>query len=176
MMTVHVTGRSVDRGRFCQLANQVQSLFRFGLWDTSGPRLSFTEGRGLLLFTATRDGISVSLGQGAGVSWYAGIEHDRFLFICALLGLTTWKILTLNPLLVPEDLLHPESDTCLFASRTNRQGYTLLFDRFDKPSICPGCIAFYRCLGAEPEIDLLLAVLSNAGDYGFGLRPNPRKN
>lgn len=176
MIAVHVAGTSVDLRRFCRFADQAQSRFRFGFRETGDVALSFVADESQELFTVTREGIAVSSGQSAGISWYAGIEHERFLLICSLLGLTTWRTLSLNPILKLEDLHHPESDVCLFAPRAHRQDYALLFDRFDQLTICPGCIDFFRCLGAEPEIDALLTVLNRVGDGGREPPPSPRKN
>ncbi len=149
----------MDLRRFCRFADQAQSRFRFQLGKTGGISLLFVADESHELFSVMRDGITVSSGQSAGISRYAGIEHERFLLICTLLGLTAWRTLSLNPDLILEDLQHPESNACLFAPRAHRQDYALLFDRFDQPAICPGCIDFYRCLGVELEIDALLTVL-----------------
>ncbi len=94
-------------------------------------------------------GIQVFIDQAEGLCMYAGLSVASFYLLGTLLGLTQWRALMLNPLLVEEDFRHARPSKCLFAVQEEKCGYALVLE---KPFICTGCIEFYCCLGAEKEI------------------------
>jgi len=95
----------------------------------------------------------VSTDQAKGIALFAGIAIENYVRVCAVLGLTQWRALELNPMLVVEDFVHTEPGDCLFVRRAYKPDYAIALER---PVICPGCIEFYRCLGAEREIGAAL--------------------
>jgi hypothetical protein len=112
--------------------------------------ISAERGRGVLLSTF----------QIEGLCRYAGLNAGSYLLLCTLLGATQWRALLLNPMLVAEDFRHGPPCNCLFAEQHNKQEFALLLE---SPQICSGCVDFYRCLGAEREIEMLLNYLDTLG-------------
>lgn len=159
MIPVFVTGASQNTSGLIQLSQRVQKCFFFTRQPRSeAVRLQVTDSPGNDLFQADRaTGVTISTWQSEGISRYAHLPCDAYLLVCSLLGLTQWRALTLNPLLVEEDFIHGTPSTCLFSSRPFKQDYALLFE---EPHVCSGCLAFLRCLGAEPEVEALLQALS----------------
>lgn len=154
MIPVFVTGFGRDTERFIQLGEHVQERFSFTQRPHSGAvRLRIADSRGNSLFWACRErGVTLSAWQSEGICHYTGLGRDAFFLVCSLLGLTQWQALVLNPLLVEEDFGHGTPSTCLFSTRPFKQDYALLFE---EPRVCGGCLAFFRCLGAEPEVEAL---------------------
>ncbi len=103
-----------------------------------------------------RRGVVVSTWQSEGICLYAGIERGDYLLLCTLLGLTQWQALDINPILVAEDFEHPAPSRCLFSTLPVKQDYALLFE---EPHVCPTCLQFYRCLGAEMSVMALQQAL-----------------
>ena len=101
-------------------------------------------------------GVTLSLWQSTGICRYAGISRSTYLTLCGLLGISQWSALDSNPLLRPEDLLHPPKANCLFATPGDIESFALLLE---DPWICPGCVDFYHCLGADREVVALLDAL-----------------
>lgn len=101
-------------------------------------------------------GVTLSMWQSEGICGYAGISQSDYLTLCGLLGISQWSALNLNPLLRPEDLLHPPEANCLFATQRGIEYFALLLE---DPCVCPGCVDFYHCLGADGEVVALLDVV-----------------
>lgn len=109
-----------------------------------------TECEGDIPFSVGREsGVTISTFQLGGIARFANVEEGIYLAICALLGLTQWRALALNPLLKVEDFDHPEDEHCLFRSKQPVHDYTLLLEA---PRVCTGCRDFYHSLGADSEI------------------------
>ena len=103
-------------------------------------------------------------GKARASARYAGISQSAYLILCGLLGISQWSVLNLNPLLRPEDLMHPQASNCLFVRPDGIQNFALLLE---EPRVCRGCVDFYHCLGADSEVIALLdilAVLDRASD------------
>lgn len=97
-------------------------------------------------------GIRISTYQREGICTYAGLENGTFLLLCALLGTTQWRTLSLNPLLIAEDFEHGPPCNCLFSRRQCKEDFAIALEN---PEVCGSCLAFYRCLGAERDVDTL---------------------
>jgi len=146
--------------KFQSLARQVQSRFLFvkGL-QPLGPSLQVVGWPMPRPFLVDRrQGVVVTTWQGEGLCSYARLELEEYLLLCALQGLTQWRALQLNPLLIEEDLNHHVPPLCLFAVPPTTQEYALLLE---EPQICRGCLQFYCCLGAEEEIRVVQQVIDH---------------
>ncbi|MCL4694412.1 MAG: hypothetical protein KJ060_18120 [Candidatus Hydrogenedentes bacterium] len=120
-------------------------------------RLFITDDRDPRLFRIDSDrGVLVSTYESDGICRYAGMGRNDYFRLCALLGKIQWTVLQLNPLLVEEDFSHVSPSPCLYAPRPFKQDFALALEN---PQICPGCLDFYRCLGAETEILALRMLL-----------------
>jgi hypothetical protein len=102
-------------------------------------------------------GVVVSTWDSAGVCQYTGIAIDNYLLIAGLLALSQWRVLWRNRLLQLDDLNHPKDVRCVFAGPHSVQEFALLLD---PPVICPGCVDFYHCLGADSELIALRNVIT----------------
>lgn len=133
-----------------------------------GPALRLTHARIRGLFVLSPfGGLTVSTDQADGIAHFAGIAPHRYLQVCAALGLTQWRTLDLNPMLVAEDLVHTEPGDCLFARRAFKSDYALAFER---PSVCFGCIEFYHCLGADREVATAVELVRTLHAPAAGVR------
>jgi len=122
------------------------------------PRLLLTERRLPEPFRVYPDrGVVVSTWDSAGVCQYTGIAIDNYLLIAGLLALSQWRVLWRNRLLQLDDLHHPKDVRCVFAGPHSVQEFALLLD---PPVICPGCVDFYHCLGADSELIALRNVIA----------------
>jgi len=159
MIEVSVSGPAEEIAQLKALGNKSQARFRFTLQLNAGavPLELRQKLRSGLLNVSRHRGVLVSLDQSEGISHYAGIPRDLYVLCCSVLGLVYWRVLALNPLLVWEDLLVREGPECLCAARTTLQEYALAFER---PWVCPACLEFFRCTGAEFETAALQEVLS----------------
>lgn len=101
-------------------------------------------------------GIRISTYQREGICTYTGLDNGTYLLLCTLLGATQWRTLALNPLLVAEDFHHGPVCRCLFSHQPCKEDFALVLE---EPGVCPSCVAFYRCLGVEREVDSLLRFL-----------------
>ncbi|MCX5770027.1 MAG: hypothetical protein NTZ09_07120 [Candidatus Hydrogenedentes bacterium] len=161
MIDVYVSGPAEDVAQLEVLGNKIQGRFRFsGEPKPGAARVQLLRAvRGGLLSVTRAGGVLVSLDQSEGISLYAGIPRSLYMLICVVLGLVYWRVLELNPLLIWEDLFVREDPECLCAARGTVQEYALAFER---PWICPACLEFLRCTGAEPETAALQDVLAHA--------------
>ncbi len=98
---------------------------------------------------STERGVTLSMWQCEGICAYAGISQSAYLTLLGLLGISQWSALKSNPLLEPEDLIHPAGAKCLFATQEGIENFAL---QLEDPSVCPGCIDFYHCRGADIEV------------------------
>ncbi len=105
----------------------------------------------------TRRGVTLSMWQSEGISRYAGISQNTYLVLCGLLGISQWSVLNSNPLMRPEDLMHPQASRCLFVRPDGIQNFALFLE---EPRVCQGCVDFYHCLGADSEVTALLDALA----------------
>lgn len=123
------------------------------------PRLLLTERRLPEPFRVYPDrGVVVSTWESAEVCQYTGIAIDSYLLIAGLLALSQWRVLWRNRLLQLDDLHHPKGVRCVFAGPHSVQEFALLLD---PPVICPGCVDFYHCLGADSELVALRNVIAD---------------
>lgn len=168
-IAVSVEGGGVDWQRFAQLAREAQKRFRFIRGQPGDVSLRISDKPSRSLFVAERvEGVSVSTWQIEGICRYAGLEREAFFLTCGLVGLTCWRALTLNPLLISEDLWHREAGRCLFSRQTYREDYALVFEN---PEVCPGCRDFFRCLCVESEV----FALQQALDFLFPMEARPER-
>lgn len=140
-----------DATRFIDVANGHQSRFQFGLpsgsptWNLVITQISMDT---LYVLDSSR-GVIVSTWQYGSVARCVGLSSNEFLLLCSLSGLIQLRCLEMNPLLIPEDLLHCTSSTCLFAVKQSKTQFLL---NSEVPKLCRSCRAFYGCLGLELEI------------------------
>ncbi len=121
--------------------------------DQSAPRIRITEEALPAPFLVDLEhGIRVTERSSEAISRYLGVDEGTYLALCALLGLTQWRALKRNDDLQPEDFLHRTEYRCLFAH--HEPGTHALL--FENPAVCPGCVDFYRALGADTELLALL--------------------
>lgn len=139
-------------------AAALQSRFRFAPSPQHDVNLWVTDALALRPFRVEPPSdVVVSTWQQEGICLYAGVDPEVYVLTCGLLGLVQWRALYLNELLREEDLVHSGDHACLYSVRDSMEEYALLFD---EPRVCPGCIAFYRCLGAEAEVEALLSAVA----------------
>lgn len=112
----------------------------------------------VLAYVEREQGVRISTCQREGICTYTGLDRGAYLLLCALLGTTQWRTLGMNPLLIPEDFHHGAVCKCLFSHQVCREDFALILE---EPEVCSNCIAFYRCLGAERDVDSLLSFLNS---------------
>ena len=152
-----------DTIRFVRLANGVQDRFRFSGEEGNEQAVSvrITETPSDDLFGADRHGgVTISAWQSDGICHYLGIQRESYFVVASMLGLTHWITLVRHPMLIAEDLIHESPGRCIFAKARTIQDYCLLLE---SPHVCNDCLDFYRCLGAELEIEALLRALRRLG-------------
>lgn len=166
---VCVAASPQDTGALVRLANTTQDRFSFGdrLRKEVIPVRIAAKPCNALFEVSLRSGITISAWQADGICRYLNITRAVYFLVSSLLGLTQWRTLQQNPLLIEEDLMHEVPQNCLFANQSHIQNYALLLER---PYICADCIEFYRCMGAEPEIEALLQTLSYLDSLQESLR------
>lgn len=168
MIDVHLTTAPSDRATPEQFAISLERYFRCQPAERAQmvqlPRLHLTPERLPEPFRVSPDrGVVVSTWDSDGVCAYTGIRVDRYVLISSLLALSQWRVLQRNPLLRIEDLIHPAGVRCVFGEQKSVQDFALLLD---PPVICPGCVDFYHCLGADTELIALREVIAEAGTHG----------
>ncbi len=151
LVNVILERSTFDPTELIDMAKRLQSRFEFGL-STGCPtrNLFITEVpmNALYVLDPSR-GVTVSAWQCGPIARCIGLSSDEFLLLCSLSGLVQLLCLELNPLLIPEDLLHRMPSTCLFAIKQSR---TQLLLSSEVPRICHLCRDFYGWLGLGPEI------------------------
>jgi len=167
MMNVHVSGSPEDTLALMRVARLHEIGFTFSDEMTAGVApIHITDNTDSSLVCVDRlRGIRISTYQREGICTYTGFDNGTYLLICALLGTTQWRTLDLNPLLVSEDFHHGPICKCLFSHQACKEDFALALDH---PEVCPSCLAFYRCLGAEPDVDRLTMFLRS---YQTALSP-----
>jgi len=158
MMNVHVSGPSEDTLALIRVARLHEVNYMFTNEVTAGVAPIFiTDNVDSTLVCVDRSrGIRVSTYQREGICTYTGLDNGTFLLLCSILGTTQWRTLSLNPLLVAEDFNHGPACRCLFSHQACKEDFALVLEN---PEVCPSCLAFYRCLGAEREVDTLTSFL-----------------
>jgi hypothetical protein len=155
------TCESFDLLEFLELAGATQSRYHFV--QHAGPGaipLIITQDHGPELFRIhMEEGVYVSTLQLEGISNYVGLSLEECLLVCSMLGLTNWRTLVQNPLMVDVDLYHEAKATCLFAPRDTKPEFAILFESL---RLCPGCAQFYHFLSLESELLALRDVLAYA--------------
>lgn len=94
----------------------------------------------------------ISLEEATEIAQYAGTELFRYLELCLALGLVQRKALACNPLIINENLNHPENERCLFNCTGEIQSYALQVEGLN---VCVACREFYLCLCCEREFEQL---------------------
>ncbi|MDP7639484.1 MAG: hypothetical protein QGG73_07185 [Candidatus Hydrogenedentes bacterium] len=82
-----------------------------------------------------------------------------------------WRTLQLNPLLEEYDFLQRTDCACLYRAVQQPEDFALLLE---EPRLCRACVEFYLCLGVEPEVEALDAVIGGVrsmSNQGFATRP-----
>ncbi len=154
VMNVHVSGSPEDTLALMRVVRLHEINFAF--CDEIGPGVTpihisdFTNG--VLASVDRSRGILISTYQRDGICTYTGLDHGSYLLLCALLGVTQWRTLALNPLLVAEDFHHGPPCKCLFSHQPCKEDFALLLE---DPEVCMSCLEFYRCLGVERDVDAL---------------------
>ena len=157
------------RFRFIQGSVEANYYARRPYLDGSNhPRLYLAESRSCAPFRVRKDrGAVVSTWAMDGLCRYAGVEASASMLMCSLLGLTQWRALQLNPLLEEYDFIHRCDCACLYRAIGQPEDFALLLE---EPRLCGNCVEFYNCLGVEPEIEALEAVIKHVRSKA---RPRP---
>lgn len=159
MFDVLVSGPEDDVRSVVLAGNEVQQRFLFHMRCAEPAVLmQLSRAPSSDLVTASRSlGVRVCLDQSEGIARYAGIARPLYLVTAGLLGLLYWRALEQNPLLIWEDFkVKEDAAGCLCARRDLICEYAIAFET---PTICSGCLQFFRCLGAEAEVLILQSVL-----------------
>jgi hypothetical protein len=158
MMNVHVSGPTEDALALVRVArlHEVNYAFTNEVAADVAPIHITDNVDGALVCVDRSRGIRVSTYQREGICTYTGLDNGTYLLLCSLLGTTQWRTLALNPLLVAEDFHHGPPCRCLFSHQACKEDFALVLE---SPEVCPSCLAFYRCLGAEREVDTLTGFL-----------------
>lgn len=90
------------------------------------------------------------------IAAYAGLSLPDYAHLIALCGVLQARVLQLNPLLVPEDLIHDSPVACVLARRCFLDEF---FPVVEAPQLCPGCQTFYRRLLPPGEMAAVRAAL-----------------
>lgn len=113
-------------------------------------------------FCVSHDCVTVCADQAEELCHYANMDRDVFLLLGAILGIIQWRALVLNPLLASQDdLRHAQPSRCLFAEQPTKNEFALVLEDLH---ICRGCLQFYRCLGAEADVEALLVLMARLRD------------
>ena len=158
MIRVHVAGDTPGIREMMQLGHNVQSRFKFVDNGRGGPiRLAFADAaQGGLTSVDRERGVRVSTWHSEEICAFAELRQEDYLLVCSVMGLTKLRTLMLNPDLIEEDFIHRNQPSCLYASKKHAQDYALALEQ---RHVCGGCLEFFRCLGAEPEVEALQSVL-----------------
>ena len=93
--------------------------------------------------------IVLSTFQLKGHARFTRLSIESHLLLYLNLALLQRKALTIKPLLIPEDLIHPPEVPCLMNRPANIESYALMLENLD---FCPGCSDFYNCVSCENEL------------------------
>lgn len=157
---VFVNGISEERRALVSHANAHQSVFTFSSEPNASFEVVLTSTQHPHMFhLANSCKVFISTWNVDGICLYAQCRPLDYYLLASLLGLTQLQALS-SCTLIPEDFLHWEPRECLFAQHQTRSDVAL---KLLEPWICPGCIAFYRCLGVELELEASLAMVARLG-------------
>lgn len=156
MIKVYVNGISEERRALVSHANAHQSLFTF----TGEPGAEFevvltSVQHPNFFHLVNHDKVFISTWNVDGICLYAQYRELDFYLLASLLGLTQLRAMK-SCTLIPEDFLHFEPKQCLLAQHEARFQSAV---KLVEPYICPGCVAFYKSLGVEPELNAVFEVL-----------------
>lgn len=157
MIDVFVNGISEERRAFVSYANANQRVYGF----TNEPGAAYevvlsSVQHSQLFHLANRDKVFVSTWNVDGICLYAQCRQLDYYLIASLLGLTQLRALN-SCTLIPEDFIHLDPKGCLFSQHAARPDLAV---KMQEPHVCSGCIAFYRCLGVERELDAVLEAIT----------------
>lgn len=93
--------------------------------------------------------IVLSTHQLEGHARYTGLGQVGHLLLYLHLALMQRTALIENPLLIAEDLIHPDGVLCLLNHPGSVEEYALCLEKLD---LCPGCREFYKCVSCENEL------------------------
>jgi hypothetical protein len=146
-----------DRFRFIQACSEGRHSSRERHLDCSNhPQVLISDAQSGAPFHVRKDrGAMVSTWAMGGQCQYAQVETGAYLLLCSLLGLVQWRALQLNPLLEEYDFIHRCDCPCLYRAIPHPEDFALLLE---DPHLCRNCVAFYNCLGVEPEVAALAGV------------------
>lgn len=164
MIDAYLTATAIDYVQLAEIAQALERHIRVvsprDVARSSDPppvRLHFTANRlPEPIVVDTKWGVGISLWDIDGVCRYAGIDQSDYLLICALVGVSHWRVLQSNPILKPEDLRHPDGVHCVYTDARQASDFALLLE---SPTVCQGCVDFYHCLGADAELIAMREVL-----------------
>lgn len=161
MVEVFAQGDAHDVSEILFWSRKTQSAFRFSERRRWGavPIAILPHGCAYVFQAERQRGVTISAWQSAGICQYAGLHRGLYLLALAMLGLTQWRALSLNPGLRTVDLLHPASKQCLFAQSFFVEEYALALE---SPAICPACKTFYGQLCPPHELRALETVVECA--------------
>lgn len=162
VMRVHVSGPPEDTLALMRVARLYDINYAFCDAMASGVvPIHITDNVDACLACVDRErGVRISTHQREGICSYAGLDNGTYTLLCALIGTAQWRTLALNPLLIGEDFHHGPICSCLFSHQACKENFALVLEQ---PEICPSCVAFYRCLGVERDIDTLLGFTKMIG-------------
>ena len=167
MIRVYVNGITEDRRALVAYANGHQNVYQFTCEPSADFEVVLSAVQHTQMFhIPNRDKVFVSMWNVEGICLYAQIRKMDYFLLCSLLGLTQLRALT-SCTLIPEDFLHSEPKECLFAQHATRPDTAV---KLLEPWICPGCLAFYRCLGVEQELETLEQVVQRLAVHAASLR------
>ena len=160
MMRVHISGAPEDTLALMRVARLHEIHYEFTDEVEPGVAQIHVSDKAdrVLAYVEREDGVRISTCQREGICTYTGLDRGAYLLLCALVGTTQWRTLAMNPLLIPEDFHHGAVCKCLFSHQICREDFALVLE---EPEVCSNCIAFYRCLGAERDVDSLLGFLNS---------------
>lgn len=157
---VHISGPPEDTLAFMRVArlHEIGFAFTDEMASDVAPIQITDEMNSALVCVDRACGICISTYQREGICMYTGLDNGSYLMLCALLGVTQWRTLEMNPLLVAEDFHHGPACRCLFSHQICKEDFALVLE---DPEVCTSCLAFYRCLGVEREVDTLTDFLNS---------------
>lgn len=158
-MNVVAVHGGMDVAALCHRANQLQAQYQFVPAPAPGsiPLLLSSAMSNVPFEVDLFQGVTVYTWQSKGISAYAGLTEEEYIFCWALLGLIQWRTLLLNPLLRADDLLHGEPSRCLYSQQLFMEDYALVLEA---PHVCNSCLRFYGALCPHAEIGVLNAFLA----------------
>jgi hypothetical protein len=160
MINVWMCGPPLDALEIVRKATLIQGAYVFSSvrhWGAIPVRIDERESAAAYHVERVR-GIRLAAGHAEKAADYAGFDLHGYYLGLAMLGLIQWRALTLNPMLQPTDLGHPEGTRCLFDRPLLPEEFAL---HLDHPHICPACQEFYGRLCPQEEMRALNKVIQD---------------